>query len=198
MEWDVYLPILRSRGGCLFPAVVAGFCYGLPGTRCVMGCLFMRFLGFLGQVVRSDTIPSVSILMVFQKMGISSVSASYYWVEHGSMFEKLLFIFLFHLFILLANQSLYYGSVWGEWRKWHVNYSNLRRNRFIGGYVHNGVVFQYVSDSTFVWCSTLYVVYNIFNTSVTTPVIPPNVLFHSSFSSHYYYFKINTTLNLLK
>ena len=78
MEWDVYLPILRSRGGCLFPAVVAGFCYGLPGTRCVMGCLFMRFLGFLGQVVRSDTIPSVSILMVFQKMGISSVSASYY------------------------------------------------------------------------------------------------------------------------
>ena len=64
-----------------------------------------------------------------------------------------------------------------------MNYSNIRRNRFIGGYVHNGVVFQYVSDSTFVWCSTLYVVYNIFNTSVTTPVIPPNALFHSSISS---------------
>ena len=78
MEWDVYLPILRSRGGCLFPAVVAGFCYGLPGTRCVMGCLFMRFLGFLGQVVRPDTIPSVSILMVFPELVLS--------LENGDFF----------------------------------------------------------------------------------------------------------------
>ena len=106
MEWDVYLPILRSRGGCLFPAVVAGFCYGLPRTRCVMGCLFMRSLGFLGQVVRPDTIPSVSILMVFPELVLSLENGDFFclsqlllsraWVYVRKASVHFYFIYLSH------------------------------------------------------------------------------------------------------